>query len=87
VAHDIPFRRVRFHGILDDDMSTYLDGRASGGLLFDSLDFLVGMGITPTVELSYVNTHTHAHAHTHTHTHARARAHTHTHTQPCRPCG
>ena len=54
VARDIPFRRVRFHGILDDDMSTYLNGEPSGGLLFDSLDFLVGMGIAPTVELSYM---------------------------------
>lgn len=54
VLADIPFNRVRFHGILDDDMSTFQDGHASGGLVFDTLDFLVAHGITPTVELSYM---------------------------------
>ena len=54
VMKDIPFRRVRFHGILDDDMSTYLNGAASGGLVFDTLDFFVANGVTPTVELSYM---------------------------------
>ena len=55
---DIPFRRVRFHGILDDDMSSFRmqDGKGgfSGGLIFDTLDFFVASGITPTVELSYM---------------------------------
>ena len=54
VLRDVPFKRVRFHGILDDDMSTYLGGVASGGLVFDTLDFLVANGVTPTVELSYM---------------------------------
>ncbi len=57
--HDIPFKRVRFHGSLDDDMSTYMkkesaQGGASGGLIFDTLDFFVANGITPTIELSYM---------------------------------
>ncbi len=51
---DIPFHRVRFHGILDDDMSAYLNGHFSGGLIFDTLDFFVAHGITPTIELSYM---------------------------------
>jgi xylan 1,4-beta-xylosidase len=56
---DIPFHRVRFHGILDDDMSAFMNmngayGGASGGLIFDTLDFFVQNGITPTVELSYM---------------------------------
>jgi hypothetical protein len=55
---DIPFRRVRFHGILDDDMSSFRaqdgNGGFSGGLIFDTLDFFVANGITPTVELSYM---------------------------------
>ena len=54
VQRDIPFRRVRFHGLLDDDMSTFLDGRANGALVFDTLDFLVAQGIAPTIELSYM---------------------------------
>jgi xylan 1,4-beta-xylosidase len=62
VLKDIPFRRVRFHGILDDDMSAYMPslgeavapGGASGALLFDTLDFFVASGISPTVELSYM---------------------------------
>lgn len=52
--HDVPFRRVRFHGILDDDMSAFMGGRFSGGLVFDTLDFFVAHGIAPTVELSYM---------------------------------
>ena len=48
VAHeDIPFRRVRFHGILDDDLSTYYNGGPNGALVFDTLDFLVVNRIIP----------------------------------------
>jgi xylan 1,4-beta-xylosidase len=58
VLRDVPFKRVRFHGFLDDDMSAYMAGGAyggaSGGLIFDTLDFFVANGITPTVELSYM---------------------------------
>ena len=52
--HDIAFQRVRFHGILDDDMSTYLDGQANGALVFDTLDYLVAQHITPTVEIGFM---------------------------------
>ena len=51
---DIPFSRVRFHGILDDDMSTYLNGQANGALVFDTLDFLVAQHVTPTVEIGFM---------------------------------
>ena len=51
---DIPFQRVRFHGILDDDMSTYLNGQANGALLFDTLDYLVAQRIRPTVEVGFM---------------------------------
>ena len=51
---ELPFARIRFHGILDDDMSTFLGGHANGALVFDSLDFFVAAGVTPTVELSFM---------------------------------
>lgn len=54
---DIPFAHVRFHNILGDDMSTYMVnalGTASGGLVFDTLDFLVANNIQPTIELSFM---------------------------------
>ena len=54
-AHDdIPFNRVRFHGIMDDDMSTYMNGGASGALVFDTLDYLVAQHITPTIEIGFM---------------------------------
>ena len=51
---DVPFSRIRFHGILDDDMSTLLNGQANGALVFDTLDFLVSERITPTVEIGFM---------------------------------
>ena len=51
---DIPFSRVRFHGILDDDMSTYMGGQANGALVFDTLDYLVAEHITPTIEIGFM---------------------------------
>ena len=54
IQRDIPFKRVRFHGILDDDLSTYLNGEANGALVFDTLDYLVSVGIKPTVELGFM---------------------------------
>ena len=51
---ELPFARIRFHGILDDDLSTFLGGHANGALVFDSLDFFVAAGVAPTVELSFV---------------------------------
>lgn len=54
IQRDVPFQRVRFHGILDDDLSTYLNGEANGALVFDTLDFLVAQGIHPTLELGFM---------------------------------
>ncbi len=54
IQKDVPFQRVRFHGILDDDMSTYLNGDANGALVFDTLDFLVAQGVRPTLELGFM---------------------------------
>ena len=51
---DIPFNRVRFHGILDDDLSTYLNGQANTALVFDTLDYLTAQHIIPTVEISFM---------------------------------
>ena len=53
-VQEIPFKRVRFHGILDDDMSTFLNKKANGALVFDTLDFLVASGIAPTIELGFM---------------------------------
>ena len=53
-AQDIPFSRIRFHGLLDDDMSTYLNGQANAALAFDTLDYLVALRITPTIEVSFM---------------------------------
>jgi xylan 1,4-beta-xylosidase len=35
-------------------MSTYLNGRANGALVFDTFDFLVSQDIRPTVELGFM---------------------------------
>ena len=51
---DVPFSRVRFHGLLDDDMSSFLNGQANAALAFDTLDFLVAQRITPTIEVSFM---------------------------------
>lgn len=54
IQRDIPFKFVRFHGILDDDLSTLLNGQANGALVFDTLDFLVAQGVRPTLELGFM---------------------------------
>lgn len=51
---DIDFNHVRFHGILDDDMSTYLNGKANPYLAYDTLDFLVANGVRPLIEISFM---------------------------------
>ena len=35
-------------------MSTFLNGKANAALVFDTLDFLVAGGITPTIELGFM---------------------------------
>lgn len=45
-------KRIRFHGLLDDEMSTVLpNGQYSFLNIFKSFDFLVSLGVAPLVEL------------------------------------
>src|SRR3989338_4171532 len=44
---DIGFRSIRFHGILDDDMSTFLNGKVNLFNVFSTLDFLITLDIAP----------------------------------------
>eukprot|EP01103_Thecamoeba_quadrilineata_P006203 TRINITY_DN15937_c0_g1_i1.p1 TRINITY_DN15937_c0_g1~~TRINITY_DN15937_c0_g1_i1.p1 ORF type:complete len:499 (-),score=97.32 TRINITY_DN15937_c0_g1_i1:6-1502(-) len=60
LAHDnLGFKRVRFHGLFDDDMSVVLNG-TYGQLVYsfydiDTIfDFLVSIGMQPLVELSFM---------------------------------
>lgn len=50
----VGFRQVRFHGILDDDMSTYLNGEANMFNVFESYDNILNQGMRPIVELSFM---------------------------------
>lgn len=55
LAHEkVGFGAVRFHGILDDDMSTFLNGEANMFNVFQSYDWLVSLGMKPIVELSFM---------------------------------
>ncbi len=54
IHSDASFKRVRFHGVLDDDMSTYLNGHANMANVFNTYDFLLGIGMRPIVELSFM---------------------------------
>jgi xylan 1,4-beta-xylosidase len=54
IQRDVGFRYIRFHGLLDDDMSTYLEGKANMFNIFNTFDFLIGIGIRPIVELSFM---------------------------------
>jgi xylan 1,4-beta-xylosidase len=51
---DIGFKYVRFHGILDDDMSAYLNGHANLYNIFSTLDFLLQQDVRPIVELGFM---------------------------------
>ena len=58
-AHrDLGFRHVRFHGILDDDMGTLIDQDDQPLYSFFNtdriFDFLIGIGMKPVVELSFM---------------------------------
>lgn len=55
--NDINMKQVRFHGVLDDDMSTYLDGHANMFNVFSTYDFLQSIGMRPYVEVRSCNTH------------------------------
>eukprot|EP01104_Vermistella_antarctica_P018769 TRINITY_DN7082_c0_g1_i2.p1 TRINITY_DN7082_c0_g1~~TRINITY_DN7082_c0_g1_i2.p1 ORF type:complete len:577 (-),score=114.55 TRINITY_DN7082_c0_g1_i2:41-1771(-) len=51
----VGFGAVRFHGILDDDMSTFLNGEANMVNVFSSLDYMVNEAhMTPFIELSFM---------------------------------
>ena len=64
VRNDLGFEGVRMHGLLDDDMSIVMQkqnggkGGVSGGYSFYNVDlvydYLVGIGMKPVVELSFM---------------------------------
>jgi len=54
VQRDIGFRHIRGHGLLDDDMSTFLDGEANLVNLFSVFDFYLSVGIRPIFEISFM---------------------------------
>lgn len=53
VQRDITFKHIRGHGLLNDDMSTYLNGAVNLFPLFDVIDFLQTIQLTPIFELSF----------------------------------
>ena len=53
-VRDIGFKHVRFHGILDDDMSTYLNGHANLYNVYNSLDFFLANNVRPIIELGFM---------------------------------
>ena len=53
IARDIGFAHVRGHGLLDDDLSTYLNGRANMWNLHSIFDFLLSINVRPIFELSF----------------------------------
>ena len=59
VAHDLGTSCVRFHGLLDDDMSVVLHAgkgkvKYSFVNIFNVFDFLLSIGVRPLVELSFM---------------------------------
>ena len=53
IARDIGFKHVRGHGLLNDDLSTYLNGRANMWNLHSIFDFLLSINMRPVFELSF----------------------------------
>jgi len=59
-SQELGLKSVRFHGIFDDDMSSYLPGTYSGPAgsnmfnTFSTFDFLDSVGMTPLMELSFM---------------------------------
>jgi xylan 1,4-beta-xylosidase len=53
VKRDINPQYVRFHGLLDDDMSVVLDTNSYFNV-FSVFDFLLSIGMRPIVELSFM---------------------------------
>ena len=54
VQRDINFKHIRGHGIMDDDVSTYLDGKANLYNVFRVLDFYLSVDIRPIFEISFM---------------------------------
>lgn len=54
VQRDIGFKHIRGHGLLDDDMSSYLNGKANLINLFSIFDYYLSVGIRPIFELSFM---------------------------------
>lgn len=53
-ARDIGFKYVRGHGVLDDDLSTYLNNKANMYNVFMIYDFFIANNMRPIVELSFM---------------------------------
>jgi len=54
VQHDIGFKHIRGHGLINDDMSTYLGGQANLINLFSVFDYYLSVGIRPIFEISFM---------------------------------
>jgi len=53
--NELGFKMVRFHGLLDDDMSTSLDEGVNSFLNMDSMiDFLLSIDMRPILEISFM---------------------------------
>lgn len=53
IARDIGFKHVRGHGLLNDDLSTYLNGHVNMWNLHSIFDFLLSINMRPVFELSF----------------------------------
>ena len=54
VQRDIGFKHIRGHGLMNDDMSTYLNGKANLINLFSIFDFYLSVGLKPIFEISFM---------------------------------
>ena len=54
VQRDIGFRSIRGHGLLSDDVSTYLGGGSNLFNLYSIFDYYISVGIAPLIELSFM---------------------------------
>ena len=54
VQRDIGFKHIRGHGLLGDDLSTLLGGRANLANLFSVVAYYLSVGLKPILELSFM---------------------------------
>ena len=54
IQNDIGFNYIRGHGIMDDDVSTYLGGGPNMFNVFSTFDFYLSINIYPIVEISFM---------------------------------